>query len=123
LNVVIALINNRQFGLPHILRLIYGKQGDDHTFSPSEAANQHHYDFQFHLCRGITMYHLGDYDNAIRDFGTALRINWRDENVVQWLGKAERARKDTRSQAEALQKMDHALVQQGHVHHPITVRN
>jgi tetratricopeptide (TPR) repeat protein len=119
LNVVIALINNRQFGLPHILRLIYGKQGDDHTFSSPEPVQEHQYDLQFYLCRGITMYHLGEYDRAIGDFGRALRLNWRDENVAHWLDKAEQARKDTRSQSEASPMM----ARQEHSGSPVAVRN
>jgi tetratricopeptide (TPR) repeat protein len=123
LNVVIALISNSQFRLPYILKFIYGKQGDDHTFSASESCREHDYDAQFYLCRGITMYHLGQYDKAISDFGRALRINWRDENAVQWLDRAERARaEEARSAAAITGVMVPAQVQQDQ-HHSIAARN
>jgi tetratricopeptide (TPR) repeat protein len=123
LNVVIALLSNSQFRLPYILKFIYGKQGDDHNFSTPESCREHDYDAQFYLCRGITMYHLGEYDRAISDFGRALRINWRDENVVQWLDRAERARaEEARSAAEITGVMVPARVQQDQ-HHSIAARN
>jgi tetratricopeptide (TPR) repeat protein len=124
LNVVIALISNSQFRLPHILKFIYGKQGDDHNLSSSGACRENKYDAQFYLCRGITMYHLGEYDRAIRDFGMALRINWRDENVVQWLDKAERARaEEAQSAAELTRAMVPARVQQDQHRSPAATRN
>jgi hypothetical protein len=45
----------------------------------------------FYLCRGIVFYHLAQYDRAMQNFSMALRLNWRNENVVEWIGRTERA--------------------------------
>jgi len=47
----------------------------------------------FHLYRGIAYYHLAQYDKAMQNFSMALRLNWRDESVVAWIGRTERAQR------------------------------
>jgi tetratricopeptide (TPR) repeat protein len=47
----------------------------------------------FHLYRGIVYYHLAQYDKAMQNFSMALRLNWRDESVVAWIGRTERAQR------------------------------
>jgi tetratricopeptide (TPR) repeat protein len=47
----------------------------------------------FHLYRGIIYYHLAQHDKAMQNFSMALRLNWRDESVVAWIGRTERAQR------------------------------
>jgi tetratricopeptide (TPR) repeat protein len=77
-----------QIDIPGIAGLIYDRQ------PPLDRENLKHttplgtYSFQYHLKRGILRYYLGEYDKAISDFGTALRLNWRHEKAASWINKA-----------------------------------
>ncbi|MBA1158664.1 tetratricopeptide repeat protein [Microvirga sp. Marseille-Q2068] len=46
---------------------------------------------RFHLIRGRVLLSLGQYDQAIDDFRSALRLDWRHEQAAYWLNKATRA--------------------------------
>jgi lipopolysaccharide biosynthesis regulator YciM len=46
---------------------------------------------RFHLIRGRIFLSLGQYDQAIEDFRSVLRLDWRHEQAVFWLNKATRA--------------------------------
>jgi hypothetical protein len=46
---------------------------------------------RFHLIRGRIFLGLGQYDQAIDDFRSALRLDWRHEQAAFWLNKATRA--------------------------------
>jgi tetratricopeptide (TPR) repeat protein len=69
------------------------------TYSPSFSMSPKHGDDPsprtpfFYLLRGRILYSFSQYDSAVRDFRTALRMNWRYEQAASWLEKAERATK------------------------------
>ncbi len=44
---------------------------------------------RFHLIRGRILLRLGRHEQAVSDFRTALRLNWRHEQAARWLNKAE----------------------------------
>jgi len=46
---------------------------------------------RFHLIRGRIFLSLGQYDQAIDDFRSALRLDWRHERAAFWLNKATRS--------------------------------
>ncbi|WP_445505248.1 hypothetical protein [Microvirga sp. G4-2] len=45
----------------------------------------------FHLIRGRILLSLGLYEQAISDFRSALRLNWRHDEAAFWLNEAKRA--------------------------------
>ncbi|MBZ6077430.1 tetratricopeptide repeat protein [Microvirga puerhi] len=47
---------------------------------------------RFHLQRGRIMYRLGRYDDAISDFRSALRLDWRLEEAITWIDRSGRAK-------------------------------
>ncbi|RDI57093.1 tetratricopeptide repeat protein [Microvirga subterranea] len=49
----------------------------------------------FYYGRGILFFHLGRYKRAAADFSKVLRLDWRNERVVLWIGRAERAHRAT----------------------------
>ncbi|MEE1611938.1 tetratricopeptide repeat protein [Microvirga sp. CF3016] len=42
---------------------------------------------RFHLIRGRILLGLGRYDQAVDDFRSALRLDWRYEQAAHWLAK------------------------------------
>ncbi|PVE23014.1 hypothetical protein DC522_18140 [Microvirga sp. KLBC 81] len=46
---------------------------------------------RFHLIRGRILLSLGLYEQAISDFRSALRLNWRHDEAAFWLNEARRA--------------------------------
>lgn len=46
---------------------------------------------RFHLIRGRIFLSVGQYDQAIDDFRSVLRLDWRHEQAAFWLNKATRA--------------------------------
>lgn len=64
-------------------------------FSRSRIIQTRGRSFNLYFVRGIILFHLGDYKSAAADFTKALRLNWRDERVVLWIDRAERAHRAT----------------------------
>ena len=50
---------------------------------------------RFHLIRGRILFSLGQYDQAISDFRSVLRLDWRHHEAALWLNKAMLARPHT----------------------------
>lgn len=46
---------------------------------------------RFHIIRGRIRLSLGQYEQAISDFRSALRLDWRHDEAVYWLEKARAA--------------------------------
>jgi hypothetical protein len=49
----------------------------------------------YYFIRGVAFYHIGNYRKANADFSKALRLDWRNERVVLWIDRAERAHRIT----------------------------
>lgn len=46
---------------------------------------------RFHIIRGRIRFRLGQYEQAISDFRSALRLDWRHGEAADWLEKARTA--------------------------------
>jgi len=46
---------------------------------------------RFHIIRGRIRLSLGQYEQAISDFRSALRLDWRHDEAAYWLEKARNA--------------------------------
>jgi hypothetical protein len=56
---------------------------------PKFVKTGHPHSARFHIIRGRILLGLGQYDQAIDDFRSALLLDWRDEQAAFWLGKAK----------------------------------
>lgn len=70
----------------------------------------------FYLTRGILFFYLGRHKKASADFSKALRVDWRNERVVLWLDRADRAHRATLLR----QDLD-GLLNQGATLYPLSV--
>jgi len=50
---------------------------------------------RFHFIRGRILLGFGQYEQAVRDFRSALRLDWRHEPAAFWLNKARCAIRHT----------------------------
>jgi tetratricopeptide (TPR) repeat protein len=55
---------------------------------PKPRSASHSHTVRFHLIRGRILLGLGQYERAISDFRSALRLDWRHEQAAAWLYKA-----------------------------------
>ncbi|HZH53623.1 MAG TPA: tetratricopeptide repeat protein [Microvirga sp.] len=58
----------------------------------------------FYFIRGVAFYHLGEYKKAMANFSKALRLDWRNERVVLWIDRADRAHRTTLHSQAAQEK-------------------
>jgi tetratricopeptide (TPR) repeat protein len=72
--------------------------------------------FRYCFTWGMILYHLGYYKKAAADFSKALRVDWRDEGVVLWIDRAERAHRAT-----LLRQTSHHASGLGEMPHPLSV--
>lgn len=61
---------------------------------------------KLYFARGILFFHLGRYKRAAADFSKVLRLDWRNERVVLWIGRAERAHRATLQASSHIQEFD-----------------
>lgn len=60
----------------------------------------------FYFVRGIILFYIGQYRRASVDFSKVLRLDWRNERVVLWIGRAERAHRATLQASSQIQEFD-----------------